>query len=39
MTLSVALLAAKAKLPIAGYESISISYPDYDKHLSSLWKE
>jgi 3-phosphoshikimate 1-carboxyvinyltransferase len=36
MTLSMALLAAKAKIPILGSESISISYPGFEKQLEAL---
>jgi 3-phosphoshikimate 1-carboxyvinyltransferase len=37
MTLAIALLAAKAKIPILGEESIGISYPDFKAQLSGLW--
>ncbi|MDR2442055.1 MAG: 3-phosphoshikimate 1-carboxyvinyltransferase [Deltaproteobacteria bacterium] len=37
MTLVMALKAANAKVPIAGLESIPISYPDFQNHLDSLW--
>ncbi|MDR1036138.1 MAG: 3-phosphoshikimate 1-carboxyvinyltransferase [Deltaproteobacteria bacterium] len=36
MTLSMALQAAKAKIPITGSESISISYPGFHAQLESL---
>ncbi|MDR1041637.1 MAG: 3-phosphoshikimate 1-carboxyvinyltransferase [Deltaproteobacteria bacterium] len=36
MTLSLALLAAKAKIPILGAESISISYPGFETQLEAL---
>jgi 3-phosphoshikimate 1-carboxyvinyltransferase len=39
MTLTLALKVAKAKTPITGVESISISYPEFHKDLSLLWKE
>jgi 3-phosphoshikimate 1-carboxyvinyltransferase len=38
MTLVMALKAAGASAPIAGLDSISISYPDFNDHLASLWK-
>jgi 3-phosphoshikimate 1-carboxyvinyltransferase len=38
MTLSMALLFAKAKLPIMGYDSVKISYPNFEKQLASLWQ-
>jgi 3-phosphoshikimate 1-carboxyvinyltransferase len=39
MTLVLALLAAKARTPILGEESISISYPGFHKDLAALWQE
>jgi 3-phosphoshikimate 1-carboxyvinyltransferase len=39
MTLYIALLAAKAKIPILGEESISISYPSFSNHLEALWQD
>jgi 3-phosphoshikimate 1-carboxyvinyltransferase len=38
MTLSVALKAAGAKVPILGRESIAVSYPEFDEHLAKLWR-
>ncbi|MDR3154964.1 MAG: 3-phosphoshikimate 1-carboxyvinyltransferase [Deltaproteobacteria bacterium] len=38
MTLSMALLAAKAKIPILGAESIAISYPGFEAQLEALCK-
>ena len=39
MTLSVALKAAKAQAPVAGAESIAISYPSFNEHTALLWKD
>jgi 3-phosphoshikimate 1-carboxyvinyltransferase len=39
MTLSLALKTAGGRAPIAGRESISVSYPNFDEHLESLWRD
>ncbi|MDR2340473.1 MAG: 3-phosphoshikimate 1-carboxyvinyltransferase [Deltaproteobacteria bacterium] len=39
MTLTLALVAAGAKTPILGDDSIPISYPGFHRDLSLLWKE
>jgi 3-phosphoshikimate 1-carboxyvinyltransferase len=39
MTLSMALYAAEAHIPIIGAESIGISYPNFEEHLNSLWQK
>ncbi|MDR1677057.1 MAG: 3-phosphoshikimate 1-carboxyvinyltransferase [Deltaproteobacteria bacterium] len=39
MTLAIALKAAGGSVPILGRESIAISYPDFDRHLTALWKD
>jgi 3-phosphoshikimate 1-carboxyvinyltransferase len=39
MTLTMALQAAQAQIPILGRESVSISYPDFDRHLAELWQD
>jgi 3-phosphoshikimate 1-carboxyvinyltransferase len=39
MTLTMALFAAKAKIPILGQESIAISYPNFEEHLNLLWQK
>jgi 3-phosphoshikimate 1-carboxyvinyltransferase len=36
MTLSLALVAAKAKIPIHGAESVSISYPGFERQMEAL---
>jgi 3-phosphoshikimate 1-carboxyvinyltransferase len=38
MTLAMALKIAKADIPIAGLDSISISYPAFFRDLDSLWR-
>jgi 3-phosphoshikimate 1-carboxyvinyltransferase len=39
MMLTIALQIAKAKIPIVGDESISISYPTFSADLKELWKD
>jgi 3-phosphoshikimate 1-carboxyvinyltransferase len=39
MTLSLALKAAKAHIPILGWESISVSYPSFHDHLTKMWQD
>ncbi|MDR1546137.1 MAG: 3-phosphoshikimate 1-carboxyvinyltransferase [Deltaproteobacteria bacterium] len=39
MTLTMALKAAKASIPVLGRESIPVSYPNFDQHLSELWQD
>jgi 3-phosphoshikimate 1-carboxyvinyltransferase len=39
LTLSIALKAAGAQVPILGRESIAISYPSFDRDLTALWKD
>ncbi|MDR2199114.1 MAG: 3-phosphoshikimate 1-carboxyvinyltransferase [Deltaproteobacteria bacterium] len=39
MTLVLALLAAGARTPILGEESIPVSYPTFHKDLSLLWRD
>jgi 3-phosphoshikimate 1-carboxyvinyltransferase len=39
MTLSIALKAAGALVPIIGQESINISYPSFSEHMATLWQE
>jgi 3-phosphoshikimate 1-carboxyvinyltransferase len=38
MTLSIALAAANAKVPIIGAESMAISYPSFEESLKELWR-
>jgi 3-phosphoshikimate 1-carboxyvinyltransferase len=38
MTLSIALMAAKANIPILGAESMAISYPSFEESLHKLWR-
>jgi 3-phosphoshikimate 1-carboxyvinyltransferase len=39
MTLTLALLIARARTPILGVESISVSYPEFDSDLKLLWRD
>ncbi|MDR1051488.1 MAG: 3-phosphoshikimate 1-carboxyvinyltransferase [Deltaproteobacteria bacterium] len=39
MTLALALKAAKAHVPIVGWESISVSYPSFYDHLNDMWRD